>query len=306
MADAGKGDWVRETEIRDAAHDGLEERPTSDILAALLHGQKLAISAVEDAMPQLGEAVDAAASRLSDGRGRLVYVGAGTSGRLAILDGVELVPTFGWPRSRLVFLLAGGMEAMTASVEGAEDDASAGLAEITQTGIEERDVVIGLAASGGTPYTRAAIMAARDLGAMTVSFANNPGAPLLNDAEFGILLRTGPEVLAGSTRLAAGTSQKAALNLFSTALMARLHKIHRGYMVDMLPSNTKLLERAETMLCAITDVDAATARASLEQTNNRIKPAVLVSLGATVSQAEALLSGHNGNLTAARKAFENS
>ena len=291
--------WIRETEIRDSRYDGIEELPTTELLSALLEGQNGALLAVSHALEELGSAVDAAADRLRGTDGRLAYAGAGTSGRLAVLDGVELTPTFGWPASRLVFLLAGGLEAMMASVEGAEDDADAAREVVANAGLGRQDVMVALAASGGTPFTCAAAEAAREAGALTITFSNNPGAPLLACADHGILLRSGPEVLAGSTRMGAGTAQKAALNLFSTSLMARLHKIHAGYMVDMLATNAKLKARAEAMVAKIGGVELEVASKCLMDADNNIKVAVLLAKGGSLGQALRLLEDHQGHLRSA-------
>ena len=296
-------DW-RETERRSPRFEGLEEWPTRDILDALLSGQNAALHGVSAALPQMEEAVEAAANRLKEGSGRLVYTGAGTSGRLAVLDGIELTPTFGWPTSRIAYLFAGGMIGLTKAVEGAEDNVNAAQQEVDEIKLTPYDVVLGLAASGTTPYTRAAIERARNTGALTISFANNPKAPLLKDAEFGILLDTGAEVLAGSTRLGAGTSQKAALNLFSTSLMARLHKIHQGYMVDMLATNDKLKDRAMRMVLAITSCSEDRAKEALTEADYHVKLAVLIAKGSTKAAAQHALDTHFGDLKAAQIALK--
>lgn len=288
-------EW-RETEARSLRYAGLETWSTTEVLRALLGGQHDSLHAVWGALEQIEAAVTAAVARLINSNGRLVYVGAGTSGRLAVLDGIELTPTFGWPTERIVYLFAGGDAGLKHSQEGAEDRVDVGQQVIADANVGPDDVVIALAASGSTPYTRAAIAAARQAGALTVSFANNPGAPLLEDAEYAVLLRTGAEVLAGSTRLAAGTSQKASLNLFSTALMIGLNKVHDGYMVDMQASNEKLVLRAERMVMEITDCSSEAARAALKEADYHTKLAVLLVGGTTKSKAQELLEQTNGNL----------
>ncbi len=293
-----QSEW-RETEFREARYNGLETWPTSQVLNALLGGQHQALNAVAAAIDEIALAVEAAVGRLTASQGRIVYVGAGTSGRLAVLDGIELTPTFGWPVERLHYLFAGGITALASAEEGAEDDAAAGRDEILAIELTANDVVLALAASGTTPYTRAAVQEARKAGALTISFANNPNSPILDDAEFGILLRTGPEVLSGSTRLGAGTSQKVSLNLFSTSLMIGLNRVHRGYMVDMQASNEKLILRAETMVKGITGCDTEQAKMALEQCDYHAKLAVLVVEGREKVSALNLLERHNGNLAAA-------
>ncbi|WP_185984983.1 N-acetylmuramic acid 6-phosphate etherase [Aureimonas mangrovi] len=247
----GKPIGELETESASPRFAGLETWPTGEVLAALLGGQAQAMSAVAAALPQIEAAVEAAAPRLVTG-GRLVYVGSGTSGRLGLLDAVELTPTFGWPRERAVAILAGGSAGLSAALEGAEDDDAAGATAIDEAGIGQNDVLIAIAASGRTPFTAAAARRARERGALVVALANNPGAPLFSEAGFPVLLRTGAEVVAGSTRLGAGTAQKIALNLFSTALMVTLGRVSGGRMVSMRATNEKLRQRAGAMLVAMT------------------------------------------------------
>lgn len=299
--DKGKGSEWRETEFRSPQFLGLETWSNRDILGALLDGQERALGAVRGAFDQLDAAIVAAVDRLTGTNGRLVYVGAGTSGRLGVQDGIELAPTFGWPDERILYLFAGGEVGLRHSEEGAEDRADIGKAVVAENNIGPNDVMLALAASGTTPYTRAAVDAAREAGALTISFANNPGAPLLGDAEIGVLLRSGPEVLSGSTRLGAGTSQKAALNLFSTTVMIGLNKVHQGYMVDMQASNEKLVQRAERMVTDITDCSLDAARKALAEADNHTKLAVLLVGGTAKPDALHLLEIHNGNLAAALK-----
>lgn len=288
-------EW-RETEQRSSRFEGLDTWETSEVLKALLGGQMQSLNAVWSALGVLEAAVEDAAKRLHGDAGRLVYVGAGTSGRLGVLDGIELIPTFGWPEERLLYGLAGGETGLVRPQEGAEDSKEAGRAFILDNEIGKDDVVIGIAASGTTPYTRAAVQAARSNGALTISLANNPGSPLLDDAEYGILLQTGPEVLAGSTRMSAGTSQKAALNLFSTALMVRLKKVYKGYMVDMQSTNEKLEQRAIDMVVSLTSCTQAEAASALSEGNKHVKLAVLLVLGANKQRAITVLQETLGDL----------
>ncbi|MFD2238333.1 N-acetylmuramic acid 6-phosphate etherase [Aureimonas populi] len=252
-----------ETEAADPRFRDLETRPLADTLAALLAGQGRAIEAVSAALPALEGAVAAARPRIEAG-GRLVYCGAGTSGRLGLLDAVELRPTFGWPADRALAILAGGPESLLAAREGAEDDAEAGGHGVDALDLGASDVLLAIAASGRTPFTLAACRRAGERGALTIAFANSAGSPLLSAAEHGVLLRTGPEVLAGSTRLAAGTSQKIALNLFSTALMISLGRVKGGRMVAMRASNAKLRARAASMLVAISGCEPEEGMRTLE------------------------------------------
>jgi N-acetylmuramic acid 6-phosphate etherase len=270
---------------------------TFKALAALHAGQMEAVAAVGAALPALAAAVDAAAARLRRG-GRLVYVGAGTSGRLGALDGAELPPTFDWPRERVVFVMAGGAKALTDSAEGAEDASADGAARIAEIAIGAEDVVIGLAASGETPFTTAAIEAARARGALTIGVANNAGARLLRDAEHAIFLDTGAEAIAGSTRMKAGTAQKALLTLFSTMAMVRLGRVYRGMMVEMRPTNEKLKRRAVRMVAAIAGCPEDVAARALDA-EGEVKRAALVARGMESEAARALLAKHDGNLRAA-------
>jgi len=265
------------------------------ILDALWEGQMAAVAAVRPALPALAAAAEAARARL-EGGGRLVYAGAGTSGRLAVQDGAELHPTFDWPPERTVLLMAGGEGAFLRAVENAEDDEEAGRAAIRAEQVGGQDVVLGVAASGSTPFTVAAVEAARGAGALTVGIANSPGARLLDVAEHPVLVETGAEAIAGSTRLKAGTAQKVVLNLFSTLLMVRMGRVHRGLMVDMRATNEKLRRRSERMLEALTGRSGEPVRAALAQASGRLKPALLILHGLGLAEAEALLARHGGRL----------
>ena len=257
-----------------------------------------AVSALRPALGALAAAVEDAAARLQTG-GRLAYAGAGTSGRIGVQDGAELGPTFDWPAERVLFLMAGGEAALIRSAEGAEDRADSAELDVRAAGLGQGDVLVGVAASGSTPYTVTCVRAARAAGALTIGIANSPGSALLEAAEHPVLIETGPEVVAGSTRLKAGTAQKVALNLFSTAVMARLGRVYRGQMVDMLARNDKLRRRAVRMLRALTGCSTEQAAAALAQTQGRVKLAVLVVGGMPIADAAALLERSGGNLRVA-------
>ncbi len=284
------------TELISARYAGLDLWPTRDAVQAMLEGQLAAAAVVQSQAAAIAATADAAAERLRGGTGRLIYVGAGTSGRLAVQDGVELGPTYDWGDDRTLYLLAGGMGAMLTSVEGAEDDEAAAADEIGRAALTPSDVVIGVAASGRTPYTVAAITAARAAGALTIGIASNAGTPLINAAEHRILIETGPEIVAGSTRMKAGTAQKIVLNLLSTATMLRLGRVHDGLMVDMRLSNRKLRGRAAHMVSQIAGVGREAAEAALERSGRRIKQAVLIALGLDPEQARQALDEAGGNL----------
>lgn len=286
------------TETADPRYVDIDRWPTERAVEAMLDGQVEAVVSLKSQVHAIAAAADAAAARLKVG-GRLVYAGAGTSGRIAVQDGVELSPTYGWPDERLVYLMAGGMGALTRSVEGAEDDAAAGRAEIGAAAVGANDVVIGVAASGRTPYTIAAVEAGRAAGALTIGIANNPGAPLLAAAEHALLADTGSEIVAGSTRMKAGTAQKAVLNLLSTATMLRNGRVYRGLMVDMRISNEKLLKRGRAMVRDLAGVEEGAAAAALETAGLDIKLAVLIAGGMGAEAAAVYLREHDGNLRAA-------
>lgn len=289
----------RRTEQPHPLHAALDGYDTPALLQALIGDQALAAAAVLAAAPALAQAVDAAVPRLRAG-GRIVYVGAGTSGRLGVLDAVELHPTFSWPRDRAPALLAGGLGAMFQAVEGAEDDAAQGAADLRALVPTLHDTVLLLAASGSTPYALGAARAAREAGALTVGIVNNPGAALAAACEIGVVLDTGPEVISGSTRLKAGTAQKIALNSFSSAVMVKLHKVHGNLMVDLRASNAKLRQRALRLTCRATQAEEGTALQALEAAGWSVKLAIVMLL-AHVDAAEATrrLDAAEGHIAAA-------
>lgn len=216
-------------------------------------------------------------------------------------DGVELGPTFGWPADRLAFVIAGGMAALAQSAEGAEDNVADARAQIAALGLTPNDIVIGVAASGRTPFTVAAVEAARAAGAMTIGISNNRRTVLLDVAEHPILADTGAEIIAGSTRLKAGTAQKVILNMLSTAMMLQIGRVYRGLMVDMLISNDKLLVRAHQMVASLTNCSEANAIKAVEAAGRDIKQAVLIAMGHSPADARDLLADNDYNL---RRAIE--
>jgi N-acetylmuramic acid 6-phosphate etherase len=276
----------------------LDSWSTSDMIEAMYDGQLTACAAVRPALPAINAAVDDAVLALKRG-GRLVYVGAGTSGRIAVQDGAELRPTYDWPSDRIVLVMAGGTEAVLQSVEGAEDDEEKGAEAIAGAEINQDDVVIAVAASGTTPFTMGALRSAGARGALTIAVANNRGAPLFELARHRILIETGTEVLAGSTRMQAGTAQKIVLNLFSTATMVRLGRVYRGLMVSMRASNVKLLHRAEVIVSQIVGCAENDAAKFVERADGDVKIAVLLGLGCEQTDAVEALLKHEGNLRAA-------
>jgi len=291
------------TEDASRSYAGLDLWPTTDVVAAMCEGQLDAAAAVQSQVEAIARAADEAAERLQHPSGRLVYVGAGTSGRLAVLDGVELEPTFGWSRDRMIFGIAGGLDALAGSVEGAEDDEDSAHALVRSADLDRNDVVIGVAASGTTPFTVAAVREASAAGALTVGIASNANTPLLLAAKHPIFLDTGTELVAGSTRMKAGTAQKIALNLLSTAIMVRLGRVHDGLMVDMRVSNRKLRTRAIGIVAEIAEVDREAAEGALDVAQNNIKLASLIAAGASPEKAGELLAVSGNNLRAALAAW---
>ncbi|MGO8954121.1 MAG: N-acetylmuramic acid 6-phosphate etherase [Rhodomicrobium sp.] len=266
-----------------------------DALDAMIEGQFAAVAAVRAARVALLQAALAVETRLRAG-GRLVYAGAGTSGRLAVQDGAELMPTFSWPRERLLLLIAGGEEAMVRAVEGAEDEAGQAAALVRRHEIAPDDVLIAVAASGTTPFTLACLREAKRLGALTIGIANNSGTPLLAEAECPVLLETGPEPIAGSTRMNAGTAQRIALNLLSSLAMIRLGRVYAGLMVEVQASNAKLVRRREKMVIQLTGKGEGEAREALERAGGSVKLAVLLLRGCGLDEARDALDRAGGRL----------
>jgi len=283
----------------------LDSWSAAEMIAAMYEGQLAAAAAVRGALGAIAAAVEDAVPALQRG-GRIVYAGAGTSGRIGVQDGSELPPTFDWPSERVVFAMAGGLDALVRSSEQAEDNAADGEQAMKQAKVGSNDVVIGLAASGTTPFTIGALRAAGAAGAVTIAVASNPGAPLFEVARHRILVETGSEVIAGSTRMKAGTAQKIVLNLLSTAMMVKMGRVYRGLMVDMRARNAKLRRRAEAVVSEIVRCPEADAVRYLEQAGGDLKTAVLLGLGVGRTEAAELLQRHGGNLRSAIREFKGS
>ena len=287
------------TETPGSQHTELDTYPSERLTSALIQDQLQAVQAVQAVAADIARAVDRAAPGIRRG-GRLIYAGAGTSGRLGVLDSVELLPTFSWPNERALALLAGGQQAMFVAVEGAEDDRAQGIADLRALQPGPDDTVLLIAASGSTPYVLGAQQAAKAAGALTVAFANNPDSPLCAGADIGITLDTGSEIISGSTRLKAGTSQKIALNTFSSALMVRLHKVYRNLMVDVKPTNVKLLRRTVSLTMHATGRDESHCRRVLEECDFHVKTAIVaIQKAISVTAAESLLAQCDGDVRAA-------
>jgi N-acetylmuramic acid 6-phosphate etherase len=292
-----------ETERHSPRYSAIEAWSPGDILEAMIEGQFAAVAAVRTARPALEEAALAIEPRLRDG-GRLAYAGAGTSGRLAVQDGAELMPTFSWPQERLLLLIAGGRDALVQSVEGAEDESEEAIRLVRRYEMEARDVLIAVAASGTTPFTLACLREAKSRGALTVAIANNRDTPLLAEAEHPIWLDTGPEPIAGSTRMKAGTAQRIALNLLSSLVMIRLGRVYRGLMVDLKAVNKKLVRRSEKILLELSGRSREEVHDALRRAEGNVKTALLLLEGCDLDEAERLLDRSGGHLRAAKALIE--
>ncbi|HVY50864.1 MAG TPA: N-acetylmuramic acid 6-phosphate etherase [Devosia sp.] len=287
---------MKATEHASARYADIDDWSITELVDGMVESQFTAIAAVSAARPALARAIEAIAERLGTA-GRMIYLGAGTSGRIGAQDAAELPPTFSWPHERAVALMAGGPAAMTRAVENAEDSTAAAAEALDALGLTSSDVVIGLAASGSTPYVAAGLAHARARGALTIGIQNNPGGAVGQAAEIEIVLATGPEFVAGSTRMKAGTSQKVALNIISTGVMIRLGYVYRGKMVEMRSSNAKLRERAVRMVSELTGADADVARGALGEADGVIKLAVvMLRRNLNRNAAQAILDRAGGNL----------
>jgi N-acetylmuramic acid 6-phosphate etherase len=282
------------------------DRKSALQLARIINAEDAKVAdAVKKALPQVARAIDLIAGSLKRG-GRLIYVGAGTSGRLAALDASECPPTFNTDPETVQFVIAGGTPALWAATEASEDSAELGKTAIAERKPGSNDVVVGIAASGRTPFTIAAVEEARRLGAATLAVTCNAGSPLQQAAEFAIVTEVGPEVISGSTRMKAGTAQKLVLNMLSTGAMTRLGYVYGNLMVNVHLKNQKLIERGITILQRAADVDRAAAREALHGSGNRVPVAlVMLRAGVAVKKAEAALKKELGNVrkavTSARK-----
>ncbi len=284
------------TESQDERLADLDRRSTIGVLEALNDAEAEVPAAVRRALPQLSALVDATAERLQAG-GRLLYVGAGTSGRLGVIDAAECPPTFHTDPELVQGLMAGGQGAMFVAVEGAEDDPELGAADLAAVAVGPRDVVVGITASGRTPYVRGAVRAAREAGALTAAVVCNADSVLATEVDIAIEAVVGPEVLTGSTRLKAGSATKQVLNMLSTAVMVRLGRVHGNLMVDVSVTNEKLRARAERLVATITGADASAAAAALRAADDRVKTAVvMLERDTDRAGAEKLLEAAGGRL----------
>ncbi|KAA8726281.1 N-acetylmuramic acid 6-phosphate etherase [Ewingella americana] len=287
------------SESRNPATMNLDEMTTLEMVATFNHEDSKVPEAIRAVLPEVAQAVDMAAASFKAG-GRLIYLGAGTSGRLGVLDASECPPTFGVPHGLVVGLIAGGPGALLKAVEGAEDSEELGVTDLKNLQITPADTIVGLAASGRTPYVIGALRYARELGCATVAISCNPDSPIAHEAQVAISPVVGPEALTGSTRLKSGTAQKLVLNMISTGAMVKNGKVYQNLMVDVKATNVKLVDRACRIVVEATGAARSDAEAALSQTDFEVKPAILMIL-ANISAQEAIqrLTAHHGFLRAA-------
>ena len=284
------------TEQSNPASTNIDALDTAAILRTIQEQDATVPAAVRAQLPNIAKAVEAVVKALRRG-GRLIYVGSGTSGRLGVLDAAECPPTFGVSPETVQAVIAGGTRALTRAAEAAEDDAAQGRRDLAARRVGPRDVVIGLTASGRTPYTLGALQYARSRRATTVAITANPGSPVTRLARISIVPATGPEVIAGSTRMKAALAQKMVLHMISTAAMIRLGRVYRNYMVGVRPTNRKLVERACSIITNVTGCNRATAARALRQAGRDVRLAIaMVQTGLDRREAERMLARHGGNL----------
>lgn len=286
---------LRSTESRHPLSEGLHTLSGHAVLARVLQAQTESLACLEAALPSIAKVADAAAGSLSAG-GRMGYAGAGSSGLMAIADCLELPGTFGIAPDRVPMLFAGGAQSLLHMTGGVEDDADQALADLDRSKLAEGDIVLCLAASGGTPYTLSIARQARQRGIVVAGFANVADAPLLQEADLPVFLDTGPEIVTGSTRMNAGTAQKLALNMVSVLVGIRLGHVHDGYMVNVVADNAKLIDRAARIVSDVSGVDADRARHALAMAIGQVKPAILVAKGFTPQEADKALAKTAGHL----------
>jgi N-acetylmuramic acid 6-phosphate etherase len=287
------------TEQRNPRTRGLDSKSTVDILRAIHREDATVARAVARALPAIARSVDAVSRALQSG-GRLFYVGAGTSGRLASLDAAEIPPTFGTPPGMVQAVIAGGRRALTHAVEGAEDSRAQGARDLAHRHLARNDVVVGVAASGSTPYVLGAIQFARRCGAVTVGVTSNPRSPIRRLAAISIVTETGPETITGSTRMKAGTAQKMVLNMLSTAAMIRMGRVYDNWMIGVALTNRKLQARGLRILAEASGATVADATRALRQSGHNMATALIIlKLGVTARQAQRRLRETGGNIRSA-------
>jgi N-acetylmuramic acid 6-phosphate etherase len=290
------------TEQPNPVSAGIDSRSSREIVAIINAEDHKVPAAVAAALDDVARVVDAVVDGLRQG-GRLIYVGAGTSGRLGVLDAAECPPTYSTPPDMVQGIIAGGREALTRSIEGAEDDEAAGAATMDERAVGAHDVVIGITASGQAPFVIGAMKRARERGAVVAALSCNRGSRTFDHADHRLLVEVGPEVVSGSTRMKSGTAQKLVLNMISTAAMIRLGKVYNNLMVDLRPVNSKLVRRSLRLIRIATGCDETAAERAFEESGRRPKTAiVMVLLGLGSDEAGRLLDSHEGRIGAAVEA----
>ena len=262
-----------QTEMRNPATTHIDKMTTAEMLTCIQRENENATLAVKRALPSIEKACDCIALRLAEG-GRLIYIGAGTSGRLGVLDAAECPPTFGVPQGMVIGIIAGGSECMFRAAENEEDDATMGVRDLQLHNLTEKDVVVGISAAGNAAYVVAALKYANGIGCATVAVTSNTGSKITECAQFAIVAETGPEVITGSTRMKAGTAQKLILNMFSTVAMIKLGHVYENMMINLKPSNEKLTRRVIGIVEEITGLDSSDAKALLEMNDWNIRKTV--------------------------------
>jgi N-acetylmuramic acid 6-phosphate etherase len=286
----------RATERRNPRTRGIDTKSTTEILRAIHREDTSVARAVGAALPAITRAVDSISAALQHG-GRLFYVGAGTSGRLAALDAAEIPPTFGTPPRLVQAVMAGGRRALTHAVEGAEDNRAQGGRDLAKRGLGARDAVVGIAASGGTPYVLGALEFANRKGSVTIGVTSNPKTPITQLARISIVTKTGPEAITGSTRMKAGTAQKLVLNMLSTAAMIRLGRVYGNWMIGVALTNRKLQARGLRILMEASGAGVAESTRALRQSGHNLAAAfIMLETGASAKQAKRLLRDTHGHV----------
>ena len=290
---------LKATEQRNPRTRGIDARSTIEILRAIHREDASVAHAVSRAIPAIARAVDAMTRAIQNG-GRVFYVGAGTSGRLAVLDAAELPPTYGTPAKLFQAIIAGGRRALTHAVEGAEDNRAQGARDLKARKLSSKDTVVGIAASGGTPYVIGALEFANQAGAATIGVTSNPDTPITKAAKISIVTSTGPEVITGSTRMKAGTAQKLVLNMLSTATMIRLGRVYDNWMIGVALTNQKLRARGLRILMEASGADVAESTRALRQSGHNLAAAlIMLKTGASVQEARRLLRDTKGHVHSA-------
>ncbi|MDU8026661.1 MAG: N-acetylmuramic acid 6-phosphate etherase [Enterococcus faecalis] len=285
------------TEARNEATKKIDQVSTLEMVTLINQEDQKVAQAIEKVLPQIAAAIDAAAERFKKG-GRLIYCGAGTSGRLGALDAIELTPTYSVSPERAFGILAGGEKAMYQAIEGDEDSKDLAIEDLTQHQLTARDVVIAIAASGRTPYAVSAIEYGKKVGALTISVTCNNQSPMNQLAEIGIAPIVGPEVITGSTRMKAGSAQKMVLNMFSTGIMVKVGNIYQNLMVNVQPTNEKLIQRATNIIKEAAEIEESQAKEYLEAAQLEVAPAIVMAKAhVDFQKAKQLLAEHDGRIS---------